>query len=98
MENCFSIDHSDKFFPNADNWMWHYATYLGKFVDSNGKKYDLGVFIAEHGIIYDATVFDNKDGSYSSGEITDSNLKYYITENHEWFIELVRRAKILKVI
>jgi len=50
--------------------MWDYCLFLGKFTDSKGRNYDLGVCYNGRGYISlfsDATVFDNQEGSYSSG-------------------------------
>lgn len=64
-------DLSDLHYPDAKEWMWNYCLFLGKFTDSHGKNYDLGIYfnstIPESYSIMDATVFDNRPGSYSSG-------------------------------
>lgn len=94
IQQTFIIDNNDKHYPDANAWMWDYCVFLGKFTDSNGKNYDLGIF--EGSQILDATVYDNKPGSYSSGEMADLN--YYIEQKREAFIECHRRAKLLGLI
>ena len=47
-----------------------YSTYVGSFVDSKGKKYDLGYYKRKRGSfieISNATVYGNKGGEYNSG-------------------------------
>jgi hypothetical protein len=97
----FIINPDDKFYPNADNWMWDYCIFLGKFTDSKGKNYDLGVHIenwVDNNALYrnvsDATVYDNKDGSYTSGSLT-RNIE---GEDREWKLEVIRRAKAMNLI
>ena len=36
-------DLSDLHYPDARKWMWDYCLFLGKFTDSKGRNYDLGV-------------------------------------------------------
>jgi hypothetical protein len=62
-------DPNDKFYPKADNWMWNYCVFLGKFSD-NGENFDLGIYVDKDGDISDATVYSNTPGDYSSGEIS----------------------------
>lgn len=62
-------DLSDLHYPDAKEWMWNYCLFLGKFTDSKGRNYDLGVHY--NGDKFDsefsnATVLDNQAGSYSS--------------------------------
>jgi hypothetical protein len=95
--NNFIINPDDKFYPEADNWMWNYCTFLGKFTDSQGTNYDLGINIS-HWIdgtpdISDATVHSNIPGDYSSG-----NFRYINVEDREWKLEVYRRAKLLNLI
>ena len=95
---CFQIVHTDKFFPEADKWMWDYCTFLGKFVCSKGIKYDLGILEDQKTGPCDATVFGNVDGNYSSGEISEMFIDFAIESNNESYLEMIRRARILKII
>jgi hypothetical protein len=97
----FIINPDDKFYPNADNWMWDYCTFLGKFTDSKGNNYDLGIYIEtwvhngkEVQDVSDATVYDNEDGSYTSGSI----IRHMEGEDREWKLEVIRRAKAMNLI
>ena len=58
------------FYPSARDWMWDYCIYLGPFTDSEGKNFDLGVFLGE-GRIAAAVVHGNTPGDYYSGELDD---------------------------
>jgi hypothetical protein len=59
----------DKFYP--DHHMWTYCTFLGKYTDSNGQNYDLGIY--EHPRLEgdykycEATVYGNENHEYLSG-------------------------------
>ena len=70
MEN-FIIDLNDKFYPEADEWMWNYCIFLGKFTDSSGSNWDLGILLDGDSIIINdwsaAIVYDNNPGAYISG-------------------------------
>jgi hypothetical protein len=98
----FTINPSDKFYPAADEWMWDYAIFLGKFTDSEGRNFDLGVHIdyfpdGDNVIkdVMDATVHSNEAGDYTSGEIREANIA---SETREWKLEVYRRAKVLNLI
>lgn len=97
----FVIDPTDKHYPQADNWMWHYCVFLGKFTDSTGKNYDLGVHIdisVYNGKlskdVCDATVHSNEPGNYTSGDLS----RLDNTETREWKLEVIRRARILNLL
>lgn len=95
VDNNFTIDLNNKFYPDADKWMWDYCTFLGKFTDSKGINYDLGVCIQKEEII-NATVYGNQPGSYNSLNFTrhfDAK-----AEDREHIIECHRRAKLLNII
>ena len=75
-------DLSNLFYPEAKDWMWNYCLFLGKFTDSKGINYDLGVHF--NGNPYAnyfslAIVFSNNPGDYLSGDMDLEGLK-----NHEW--------------
>ena len=64
-------DLSDLHYPDAIDWMWDYCLFLGKFTDSKGRNYDLGIHyngdkFGSELEFSDATVYDNQPGSYSS--------------------------------
>jgi hypothetical protein len=85
------MKEEDFYYPSALGWMWNYCHPLGKFTDSKGNKYDLGVFIDMLGkqvVYYNATVYGNTPGEYLSGEIYPSNV--LVNEASE---EVLRRAK-----
>lgn len=106
-DNNFNINPADKFYPNNDTC--DYAIFLGKFVDSAGKKYDLYIFdvggdIRQDEETYrqyyrpdwcDATIHSNKIGDYTSGPINPESMK---GEDREWKNEVYRRAKILNIV
>jgi hypothetical protein len=59
----------DLFYPSATEWMWNYCISLGKFTDSDGNNYDLGMYKTPYGTFSNATVYGNNPGDYISGEI-----------------------------
>lgn len=62
------MKNEEKFYPKANEWMWNYCTFLGKFTDSDGQKYDLGVHINEDGLT--AAIVDGEEpGDYYSGDL-----------------------------
>jgi len=80
------------YYPSARKWMWDYCIYLGPFTDSDGKNYDLGVFISDDHFC-NATVFGNEPEDYSSGLIHPR-----IAFDNEVVQEVIRRAKQLNLI
>lgn len=105
-EHNFIINPDDKFYPQANEWMWDYCTFLGKFTDSQGNNYDLGVYIRHsvyNGEIFttesEATVYGNEPGDYYSGDFRHIRLD----DNYKWIgqerlDEAYRRAKVLNLI
>jgi hypothetical protein len=84
----------DKFYPN--HYMWTYCTFLGKFTDSKGHNYDLGIY--EHPRLEgmykysNATVFGPEDEQYYSGSLLlVTNIPNWI--GNEISTEVVKRAK-----
>ena len=92
----------DLFYPLAKVWMWNYCIPLGKFTDSKGTNYDLGVNIVED--VFDgkpyrevsaAIVCGNTPGDYYSGNLKenrksdDPGFDWY----HEKYRETYKRAK-----
>lgn len=69
------VDPNDKFYPDADDWMWNYCVFLGKFTDSKGRDYDLGIYPgAKYGRHYSAAiVYSNEPGDYASGDLPGSH-------------------------
>ena len=103
MENNFIINPDDKFFPSADEWMWDYCTFLGKFTDSKGDNYDLGILLEGNikGQWSAAIVYGNTPGNYISGSrFMFINSENEIRDNceNESIIEMIRRSKILNLI
>jgi hypothetical protein len=79
----FTINPDDKFYPDANEWMWNYCIFLGKFTDSDGHNYDLGIHKNSAAIVY-----SNQAGDYLSG-----GLDY----RRECYKETLRRAKHLNL-
>jgi hypothetical protein len=107
MKANFIINPDDKFYPEADAWMWDYCIFLGKFTDSKGENYDLGihkrmsVFEGELWVdISDATVYGPEGGNYSSGPLRKRDMEQDLANGFvcERRIEVVRRAKLLNII
>lgn len=71
--------HQNKFFPNADNWMWNYCTYLGSITLEN-RNYDMGIWQSEDKTRYSFAIVDgNESGEYHSGSLfTDGVLESHI--------------------
>lgn len=73
-------DLSDLHYPNHE--IWSYCLFLGKFTDSKGKNYDLGVhhntFSQDFCEFSDATVFGNEPHQYSSGFMDFDTIPNYI--------------------
>jgi len=78
-------DLSDLHYPSAKEWMWDYCLFLGKFTDSKGRNYDLGVHYNEEKFLShrfsNATVYDNYPGSYSSGNMNLEDVPAYVDNN-----------------
>lgn len=63
------------YYPSAIDWMWDYCIYLGPYTDSDGNKYDLGVYVRkgysnfpDHSVSL-AAVYGNESGQYLSGPL-----------------------------
>jgi len=105
-----TIEQMDFFYPEAKDWMWNYCLPLGKFTDSRGRNYDLGVYINDDDVptnmrISAAIVSSNEAGDYYSGSVIErGNVKYNINETdvvaqyEEKFIETLKRCKALGII
>lgn len=87
MENSLLLSGAKLYYPSAREWMWYYCIYLGPFTDSEGLKYDLGIYIDTYGQVFNASVYGTEPGNYYSGD----------TEN-ETFKEACRRAELLGII
>lgn len=85
-------------FPLSDQW--EYCVFLGTFVDSKGKDWDLGIMIRNYDddttwIWSAACVYGNDGGNYISGE----NVMYENREdNFEHIAEMINRAKYKNLI
>ena len=75
-------DLSDLHYNSAKEWMWDYCLFLGKFTDSKGRNYDLGVHYNREKFLShtfsNATVYDNYPGSYSSGVMNLNDIPDYL--------------------
>lgn len=93
-------DLSDLHYNSAKEWMWDYCLFLGKFTDSKGRNYDLGIHFngedRDLDYIYsDATVYEDNPGSYSSGYMNHNIIPTSVdnkpnTENKtmlDWYTE-----------
>ena len=79
-----------KFYPNANSWMWNYCISLGKFTDSQGRNYDLGIHI--HNECISAAIVDgNEIGSYYSGDLEYRKLSR-LSPYDEKYIMTIKRA------
>ncbi len=93
-QSGFIINPLDKLFPDSESGMWEYCTYLGKYVDKHGAKWDLGILIQEDGIC-DASVYGNEESNYTSGRLYYDDNGEYIADH---VAEVTRRAKQLNLI
>ena len=95
------------FYPQAIEWMWNYCIPLGKFTDSKGNNYDLGIHILEDNIngrpykeISAAIVCSNNPGDYYSGELKPNRQSE--KDGFDWYYEkyneTYKRAKAKGVI
>jgi len=93
----FTINIDDKFYPEANDWMWDYCTFLGKFISSDGSKYDLGIVLKSKAMILEeyslAIVYGSSDCNYISGFVYDED-----KETRDFIIETLRRARLLNLI
>ena len=86
------VDPRDKFYPSADSWMWNYCIFLGKFTDSKGVNYDLGIHVGELGgenDISGAIVGGDTAGDYASPSISGGSM----FPQNEKAMETVTRAR-----
>ena len=65
------IDQTDKFYPSADEWMWNYCTFLGKWTDpETGDNWDLGIYLPKRiDTPSCASVYGDTPGNYNSAEV-----------------------------
>lgn len=79
--------------------MWNYCQYLGPFISSDGKKFDLGIHIEKYNsgrvIVSAATVYGNSPGDYYSGELDRFGMGEIRDSSVEMYEETRRRAKML---
>lgn len=80
------------FYPEARQWMWDYCIYLGPFTDSEGKNFDLGIYMGDH-CAHAAIVYDNEDGRYHSGELDRFGFCNHV--HSEAYKETRKRAEAL---
>lgn len=93
-------DENIFYFPEAKKWMWTYCHFLGKYIDKDGKKWDLGIVIHDNkfstSIWSAACVYNNSDGSYISGP--DFMYTQPSKKNIDAINEMLKRARNLKLI
>ena len=63
------LDTAEKYYPKADQWMWYYCTFLGKYSAPNDEEFDLGIFISKNGYVSFAIVHSDEPGDYFSGSV-----------------------------
>lgn len=103
-EKSVMIDTLDKYFPEADGWMWNYCTFLGKYIDPDGKKWDLGILLKgddenwfdDRGNWCAACVYGNEQSDYVSG--SEKDYEHRTIGNRPFLEEMIRRAKVLNLI
>jgi hypothetical protein len=78
----------DLYYPSAIEWMWDYCISLGKFTNSDGNNYDLGICKTSNGTFSNATVYGNNPGDYISGQVYPSLLF-----DNQISREVLKRAK-----
>jgi hypothetical protein len=84
------------FYSSAKEWMWNYCVYLGPFTDSQGRNFDLGVFMGDFesfGWVSAAIVYADEPGRYISGALRNTE-----GENMEHYTETWNRARTLELI
>lgn len=91
----------NKFYPSANEWMWNYCIFLGKFTDKKGRNYDLGIYMTftfdkelDYKNCSGAIVHGNEAGDYASGDMSYSTDRW--NNNPSFFqkyIETFKRAK-----
>ena len=59
----------DFHYPSAIEWMWNTCTPLGKFTNSEGQHFDLGIACIGQLQYSAAIVYDNEPGDYYSGNL-----------------------------
>jgi len=88
------------FYPDAIKWMWNYCEFLGKFTDSKGVNWDLGVHIDDKWVV-GAIVDGNEPGDYYSpcfsvykeGDYDNDDMVFT-----EAYLETIKRAKKKKLL
>lgn len=84
-------DLSDLHYPSAKEWMWDYCLFLGKFTDSKGQNWDLGVHFdpnrRSNCDFFAAIVHDNESGSYYSGELNAEEILNGVITRYDWWIK-----------
>ena len=89
----------DKHYPEANELMWNYCIFLGKFTDRKGKNYDLGIHdectIEGKHMYYSAAIVDGPNpGDYFSGGLDrrDADSKDVYDEKYTETIKRARKA------
>jgi len=80
-KDSFNINPDDKFWPK--HHMWTYCTFLGKFTDSKGENFDLGILLENDSKNWCAAIVDGPNPEdYISGD--DRMYMDYITIGIDW--------------
>jgi hypothetical protein len=97
-------DWDNLHYPSAKKWMWNYCYFLGKFTDSEGRNFDLGIHIYKNFPInstdrfLEANVNGNEAGDYYSG---DFRISHYISGGYDYpqrKKEALKRAFLLGIV
>jgi len=83
---------SDLFYPEAKEWMWNYCLNLGKFTDSEGRNYDLGIYIDDEQPTMTAIVYGSEPGNYISGRLNKAEILEHQKFGFEHYVETIHRA------
>lgn len=97
-------DWNNLHYPSAKKWMWNYCYFLGKFTNSEGTNFDLGIHIYENFPInssdkfLEANVSGNTPGDYYSGDFI---ISHYISGGYNYpqrKKEAIKRAFLLGIV
>lgn len=84
------VNSEELFYPSAIDWMWDYCIWLGKFTDSKGYNYDLGIHIDSDKSYSAAIVDGNNPGDYYSGDLKPN--RHSEKDGFDWYYEKYNEA------